>query len=523
MKYRVVIPCAGTGSRLGSVSKNLNKALVSVSNKPAISYIIEKFRKDVEIVIALGYKKETLKEFIELAYPDRHFIFIDVDKYEGAGSGLGYSLLKCRDHLQCPFIFISNDTIVTDNIPEPDQNWAGYANVEDVSQYRSFRLDENGFIKEVCPKGATGDVKAYIGVSGVKDYKIFWDSMHDGIIKGSIENGESYGLSFLTERSFKAFKFDWYDVGNPDSLKITREYFNRNIESPNILEKDGEAIWFVENKVIKYSADRKFIENRIKRVNYISGFVPEITGSSNEMYAYKKVEGEIFSKYPYVERFASFLNKMDEFWIKRKLSVEDERNFRKICLDFYRDKTFKRIKQYSDRFDYKDSEETINGRKVPKLIELLEKVDWNDISEGIAVRFHGDLHFENVLITNDTEKPFVLLDWRQDFGGILEYGDIYYDLAKINHGLIVCHELINQNLFNIKAAGKDIKFELMRKHNLVLCENYLKEYAKSHGYDNRKIEIITALIYLNIAPLHHYPYTLLLYYLGKSMLYDLVK
>lgn len=33
-----------------------------------------------------------------------------------------------------------------------------------------------------------------------------------------------------------------------------------------------------------------------------------------------------------------------------------------------------------------------------------------------------------------------------------------------------------------------------------------------------RVKILTALIYLNIAALHHHPYSLLLYYLGKSML-----
>jgi hypothetical protein len=39
------------------------------------------------------------------------------------------------------------------------------------------------------------------------------------------------------------------------------------------------------------------------------------------------------------------------------------------------------------------------------------------------------------------------------------------------------------------------------------------------GYEVRKVRILTALIYLNIAALHHNPYCQLLYALGKSMLF----
>ena len=38
------------------------------------------------------------------------------------------------------------------------------------------------------------------------------------------------------------------------------------------------------------------------------------------------------------------------------------------------------------------------------------------------------------------------------------------------------------------------------------------------GYSLTKIRILTALIFLNIATLHHYPYSLLLYAVGKDML-----
>ena len=35
---------------------------------------------------------------------------------------------------------------------------------------------------------------------------------------------------------------------------------------PNILEKSNEAIWFVGDKVIKFSADTEFISNRVMNI-----------------------------------------------------------------------------------------------------------------------------------------------------------------------------------------------------------------------------------------------------------------
>ena len=75
MTYRVMIPTAGIGYRLLNHTKYLNKSLISVSNKPVISHIIESFPKKVEFVIALGHKGDLVRDFIKLAYPNRTFFF----------------------------------------------------------------------------------------------------------------------------------------------------------------------------------------------------------------------------------------------------------------------------------------------------------------------------------------------------------------------------------------------------------------------------------------------------------------
>ena len=74
--YKVVIPSAGKGTRLKDLSKHINKALVSVNQKPSISYVIEKFPENIEIIVPVGYKSQTIKDFLITAYPKRKFTFI---------------------------------------------------------------------------------------------------------------------------------------------------------------------------------------------------------------------------------------------------------------------------------------------------------------------------------------------------------------------------------------------------------------------------------------------------------------
>lgn len=522
MEYKVIIPTAGLGSRLGKISRNINKSLVSIAQKPSISYIIEKFPEEMEFVIPIGYKKEMVVEFLTIAYPYRNFTFVEVEPFDGKGAGLGFTMLLCRDYLQCPFIFCSNDTIVLEDIPAPSCNWMGYADVENQEQYRGIRFDLYGKVTDICSKGSIGNVKPYIGLSGVHDFETFWDAMEVGQAYGAIEIGESYGMrALLHKKAIESVQFTWFDTGNLDRLKEGRDYFQSiNKEAPNVLEKEGESIWFIDDKVVKFNIDTSFISNRVERSKLLDHYIPKITAFSEHMYSYKKIDGVIFSKSPTLPLFKSFLDWMSGFWIKKELGKNELDQFRNKCLEFYKDKTLDRVRQYLMRFEMLDEEEIINDQKIPPLKKMMESINWDIISKGIPVRFHGDLHFENILICSSSdEEPFALLDWRQDFAGELLYGDIYYDFAKLLHGLIVSHELIARDFYNVSRKINKVSYEFLQKNSMIECREYFKKYIIAHGYNWEKVELLTALVFLNIAPLHHYPYTHLLFSLGKMMLH----
>ncbi len=516
MSYRVCIPTAGTGSRLGALTKFLNKSLVGIANRPTLSHLIEQFPADAEFVIALGHKGALVREFLALAYPQRHFIFVEVDPFEGPGSGLGLSLLACKPHLQQPFIFLSCDTLVEQQIVAPDENWMGYADLDDLEPYRTLKI-AGDYVVEVSEKGIgrLGSHKPYIGLAGIHDYQSFWQGMDSG---GSlaIDTGEACGLCNLLAGKVRAYPYTWYDTGNPPALARARAALQEP-DAPNILEKGNESIWFVGEQVIKFSDDLKFISNRVKRVQELKGFVPEVTGVQPHMYRYSKVKGRVLSEVVTLPLFERLLDHCKGFWAPQQLGLAESKVFQSNCMAFYRDKTSERVALFYKNFSQRDGVERINDTSMPSLEKLLRDVDWNWLAQGLPGRFHGDFHFENILWDASLEK-FTFLDWRQDFAGDLTVGDIYYDFAKLLHGLIISHELIAKDLYQVGWTSENIDFDFHRKQILVECERYFEQWLSAQGFDVRKVRVLTALIYLNIAALHHHPYSLLLYALGKKML-----
>lgn len=517
MGYKVCIPTAGTGSRLGDLTRYINKSLVGIANRPTICHLIEQFPEDAEFVIALGYKGNLVREFLGLAYPDRHIDYAQVAPYEGDGSGLGLTLLACKPFLQEPFIFISCDTLVDELIPPPKKNWMGFAELQDLEQYRTLEL-ANDQVIDICEKGVGKypGYKPYIGLAGIFDYEAFWLAMGSGGLN-SIQIGEAFGMRALLKKGIEAKSFTWHDTGNIDALNKTREFY-RDPDEPNILEKANEAIWFVGNHAIKFSDDEKFIANRVARVKELEGFAPKITGSGVNMYRYTKVDGRVFSDVVTLPLFEKLLEHSTMFWRPKSPQEYDKSSFNVACMRFYKDKTYERVELFYKNFSQRDSRERINGVEMPLLKDLLDDVDWDWLANGYAGRFHGDFHFENILWA-ESEQKFTYLDWRQDFGGDLAVGDIYYDFAKILHGLIISHELIAKEMYSITWVNECIEFDFHRKQSLVECENYFLAWLALQNFDVKKTLTLTALIYLNIAALHHNPYSLMLYSLGKSMLY----
>lgn len=512
-KLNVLITCSGLGSRLGELTDYTNKSLVRVGDKAVISHIIESYPYDTNFVVTIGHYGDHVRQYLNICHNRRNIRFVEIDKFEGVGSSLAYSMLCAEQFLQCPFIFHACDSITEiHNFQDKNCVWVS-DKVDNINDYRTI-LSNGTDLRVIKDKGMTTAGDVYIGKCFISDYVEFWKSLRsvyeergkfDNTLSDchAINKMLSEGHKFLVKKTN-----DWADIGNTQSLMKTRSKFDVNV---NVLDKPAESIFFVDDLVVKFFHDSRIVNSRVKRVSFLKNSVPEIVSHSENFYSYKKKPGEILSRY---SKFSDDTMRRLLDWSKINLwTVKSEVNFKEKCENFYIEKTKARAFSYLKDRRLDDKEYSINGIKIPSVEHLLNDAKRILLSDIRPTLFHGDFILENILLDGN---KFHLLDWRQDFDGSLEYGDSYYDLSKLNHNLIVNHDIINQGLFNIDVdESGDVYVDILCSKKLLDSQKILNQFLLDNLYDTKKVELLTAIIWINMSPLHDKKFGDFLFNFGK--------
>ena len=357
------------------------------------------------------------------------------------------------------------------------------------------------------------------------DYAEFFEALENNKEPLSGEIQVSNGFKKLIEHKLVPFAFTWFDTGTLESYKETNENFAGG-EKKFDFSKGNEFIYFVNGRVIKYFADKNIAENRHKRSKRLKGLCPEIEAIQGNFYAYRKLDGQVMYNVLDRQLVKDFLIWLKtSLWKKVELTPEQQGEFDLACKTFYHDKTLERLNKFYAKTSLQDDWNIINGVQIPPLSEMLKKVDWDFVTKGIASNFHGDLQFDNILVTRNFSnlKKFIILDWRHDFGGLIDYGDLYYDLAKMYGGVNISYQAIKKGNFSFDMSGQSVYYNYSIGNDLLEAKEECEDFIIKNGYDLKKVKLLTALVFLNMSPLHNTPFDVMLYYMGKSRLYTALK
>jgi len=469
----VLILAAGLGSRLKTLTKHVNKAMLPINNKAIISHIIEQFPKDYHIVIATGYKGDVLKDYCELAHQDRNISYVPVDNYDGIGSGPGYSAKQCKEHLQRPFYFVVADCILDTQIKVPhlDGNWLGVYPTVYPEKYATVQIDEFNNITEFKNKDDNGYDNAFIGIASIWDYDIFWSNLDDsGEIVSSFSNPALYP-------NFKAKQLKWFDTGNLDDLINAKDHFHD--EPLSLYKSTGEIAYRINNKLIKYNPNHNIICNKAIRAAALEDLVPTAFITKGNFMCYEWESGETLYKHNKLAHYKKFLDQFNDNIKASEVYTEVVEVFEQ----FYKHKTNERIDSFIKQYGtaYKNTRFNINGITYPSMETILESLPIKELytTNTLYTKFHGDLQFDNV-IYNTTMDKFTYIDWRDTFG--------------------------NTYTYNVDSVLHDFK------------RYYEQWIVNTIHCDLNKVKLLTGIIYLNMAPLHDETFGKLLWFKSIEIL-----
>ena len=122
----------------------------------------------------------------------------------------------------------------------------------------------------------------------------------------------------------------------------------------------------------------------------------------------------------------------------------------------------------------------INGKEYRNVRELYTRLSKMDdflkrVKPKAMVMIHGDLHFQNIILTNETDTGFILVDPR----GESEGSDVYYDLGKVWHSFHAKYDFIHSDQFEYEMEWKDgVPHAKFRITNTFVEKVYDDIYAK---------------------------------------------
>lgn len=495
----IIIPTVGVGSRMGDFTKNINKALLSYNGKPILSHIIDQFPADSRFIIPIGHLSNQIIDFCSVAYADLNIEFLYIDDWTSPLSGTGYTLQQCSTLVNEPFWYIPCDTYFNESLNANDDCYFIKQVPEyDTHLYTMFKVDKT--IKEISFKQTvSNNWFAFTGVMFIKNYNDFFsrlNSLGSNEFIGAIEKGSNIAVLDT-----------WEDFGNPaiykSAIKVSQQF--------DFAKKD-ELTYICNNRVVKWWLDDGVAKKKYAKFQSNPTVYPKNCQFVNGWLAYDFSPGETLYAHNDPRTFSSLLD-----WLDKKVWLADNKNIHAPASLFYKDKTLSRIKLFREKYPTLPKVNNVNGVKVDE--SVIDTIDWEYISTTChSGKMHGDLQFDNIIV-ND-EKKFTLIDWRHEFAGLIESGDIYYDLAKLAGGLIINYALIKNSEFDMTINDDSVELSVPNISDIEQYQKVLYEYILSKNLDIKKVKLLVPIIFLNMSPLHTAPFDQFLWYLGLKLLHE---
>lgn len=539
-----IIPAAGRGKRMLSVTDNFPKAMIPYKGKPIIGHQINWLIKNGynNLFIVTSYKKEKIIDYVSRKYS--HLInlnFVAQENLNGLSSAILDALTSFDNSTinSEKFLVLLSDVLPLEDLDDSYDNFICTSVIEDnnISRWCLVETDENENIVKFYdkPEYDVSTRKNIVGIYGFTDFnkmktflnKQMWTS--SGLIKNEFQF--SYALNeYNKEISLKSYKYDnFLDFGEYDKLSAAKKNQTRHFNSIEIVDcEDGTKKVIKKSKNVEKMSDER---NWLYHSPIAKEFGPKVLGSPEP----GSYEMEFIESHPMQELYCfgilneqqwlQFFDQLTSLFFKELFfnygpDVKNSEEFvalkknemKKMNDIILIEKTIDRLKKVKEMFPLEKY--TINGEiyknpalNMTNIIKKLESISNNVKYYGTI---HGDLFFGNMMY-DKVKKKLNVFDPRGNYGfkdgdkdpGYYKFiGDVRYDAAKMNHSINGYYDFIINGLYILEKNGPIIRYQFYDGNSQEMVKKMFDQFLLKMEFDKDEIELITGILFLSMIPLH---------------------
>lgn len=428
--FSVIIPAAGSATRLRPLTTSMSKAMVPINGKPCIDFILDRVLREPNVgkIVIVDGALDDIRNHVGRRYGDR-VTFVKQGELLGPRHAIevGMNAVELDEHV----VVWLGDAIILDEdvvfgldflmtIEAEDQSpwcvWGGQGTLQYVNK----------------PKSTVPGARALVGLYSFSDAKaarIAFTFTHGYDISDALLAYERTGRLFHDLPAK-----EWYDIGEPRTYHETRaKLLNRKARAFNTFDYDADLGLLTKRPATPDSAyvntilsEKKWYEELTKEQ---SMFVPRtfpcehglsMTFSSGILLSDLLLYDDIpESTWSYIIR--RLVNVVEKYFHSERMPLERMVRFNADAVIMWYEKTQSRLQGAGFESDV-----------VEALMELARQMARAARPVGAI---HGDLHLGNVLYDPQTDR-LTLLDPRGRFGDTYgKSGDALYDWAKLAHDM----------------------------------------------------------------------------------------
>ena len=511
----LLVPAAKVVSEeLQNIGK-LPTVIYPVTDKIVYDFLFNQYHSVCDIMKIMCYEEADKVHSKLRKYKNTEVI--DIPKLDDLAHTVCYGLTD-----QTPVIINFGDTIVMDNIYNNEPDSFFYTEEYMSEKWTYFTLEDGRLTSIYDKKSEPNKLKKgnlFVGVFYLSSPLDFKSCIEKCSFEFSDESVSVYYRAlklYSTIHPLKAIKTNnWFDIGHADKyfnskLEVKAREFNhikidknRGILTKTSDDKDkfiGEIKWY-----LKLPADVEYVRPRI--FSYSTSYsTPYI---SMEYYSYHTVH-ELFLNGDLDIRQWEMIFKRIKFIVDdfKRYKVSDEYIVQALE-DMYLNKTLQRFEKLKEdvRFTgFFTDPIVVNGNAYKSLNDIVGVLKaivpemLYDVKEFNII--HGDLCFANMMVDNNLSFVKVI-DPRGKFGKYDIYGDKRYELAKLLHSVDGRYDYIIKDLFEVSHSGNSINYTIMDKNRKFdLYSVFIEVFKEDLGDNLKKVELIEALLFLSMIPLH---------------------